>query len=62
MSTCTAAITSARNSTYVAPTQAKVNSKKSAACMTFVRVMTIIAENTPTIAKRKKKKYIHASL
>ena len=57
-STCTAASISARNRTYVAPTQAKVKSKNSAACMTFLRVITIIAENTPTIAKRKKKKYI----
>jgi hypothetical protein len=26
--------------------------------MTFLRVITMIAENTPTIAKRKKKKYM----
>jgi hypothetical protein len=45
----------------VAPTQAKVNSKNSAACMTFLRVITMIAENTPMIAKRKKKKYMQTS-
>jgi hypothetical protein len=29
--------------------------------MTFLRVITMIAENTPMIAKRKKKKYMQTS-